>query len=704
MSTLGSIRKRSTLLLSVIGIAMLAFILGDFMQSKRSGGGGSTFVGVVAGEEISIQTFEERVQKGIENWKTQNQNSTLNQGVIAQIRNSIWDEYIRELILGEEFEELGIDVDSEEMFELFQGNNVHPEISKIQVFQDPITKQFDRARMIQYMKNLENDQNGEARAQWLDYEKYMRKLRKNSKYNRLVQQGIYVSTAEARMYFNNGNEKVSFEYVSVPFNDIVDSLVDVSDAETKDYYKSHLDGFQQDESRNVDYVVFAVAPSVEDEENTKSNLSALVETFAAYDDFEVFVKRNSDNTNSIFNFSKEDGILDTNASSLFAEEKGAVIGPYLLTEGTYRVAKLVDVQYRPDSVEARHILIAPTQTMSLDSVNKRMEKLKLDLEKGTDFSDMAQKESEDKGTAIKGGDLGWFKEGAMVPEFNEVSFTANKGEFTIVQSQFGVHLIEVTKKSRAVKKVKIAYIDRTVEPSSETFHSYYTKAAQFARTLLDSDTTSFDDLVTANTSLVKRDQTKVLPSTQNISGLENSRSMVKWMSNASLGQVSEVFEFSNNYVVATLTKINTEGDIPLEDLKEEIESKVRKEKKGKMIVEKINASSFTTLIELATKMKSQVLTATNTTFLSNQIQNLGIEPDLVGVVCAAEKDVITEPVIGRNSIFVIKVLNKNEEISNGDFSQQQQQLSKTLQQNAAFSAYNVLKENAEIVDNRNDFY
>ena len=77
MSTLGSIRKRSTLLLLVIGVAMLAFILGDFMQSKRSGGGGGFFVGEVAGEEISIQLFEERVQKGTENWKNSNPNSPL---------------------------------------------------------------------------------------------------------------------------------------------------------------------------------------------------------------------------------------------------------------------------------------------------------------------------------------------------------------------------------------------------------------------------------------------------------------------------------------------------------------------------------------------------------------------------------------------------------------------------------------------------
>ena len=215
MSTLGSIRKRSTLLLLVIGVAMLAFILGDFMQSKRSGGGGEFFVGKVAGEELSIQIFEERVQKGIENYKNSNPNSTINQGTLAQIRSSIWDEYIKELLMDAEFEELGIDVNSEELFELFQGNNVHSEISKIQIFQDPTTKQFDRSRMIQYMKSLESDQNAEAREQWLSFEDYISNLRKNEKYNRLVEQGMYVNSFEAQLYFNQGNENISFEYVPI---------------------------------------------------------------------------------------------------------------------------------------------------------------------------------------------------------------------------------------------------------------------------------------------------------------------------------------------------------------------------------------------------------------------------------------------------------------------------------------------------------
>ena len=176
------------------------------------------------------------------------------------------------------------------------------------------------------------------------------------------------------------------------------------------------------------------------------------------------------------------------------------------------------------------------------------------------------------------------------------------------------------------------------------------------------------------------------------------------MRNANVGQVSEVFEFGNNYVVATLTKVNSKGDIPLEDIKEEIKAKVLKKKKGKMIVDEINAESFSTLAELAIRMSSQVQQASKTTFLSSQVQNLGNEPELVGLICASEKEVITQPIVGNNAVFVTKVMSRNQERTSGDFSQQQVQISQALKQSASAAAYNAVKENAGIVDNRNDFY
>ena len=699
MSTLGSIRKRSTLLLLVIGVAMLAFILGDFMQSTRSGGGGGFFVGEVAGEEISIQIFEERMQKGIENWKNSNQNVTLTQSVMSQIRNSIWDEYIKELLMNMEYEELGIDVDSEELFELFQGNNVHSEISKIEIFQDPATKQFDRARMIQYMKGLDNDQTGEAREQWLGFEEYISNLRKNDKYRLLVEQGMYVSSAEAQLYFNQGNENISFEYVPISFNHIADSLVGVSESEIEDYYEGHLSEYQQDESRNVDYVVFSVLPSEKDDEDTKNNLDAIKKSFEAYSDFEVFVKRNSDNTTTRFTFSTKDALQDPNWTELFAAEEGTVIGPYQASQGVYRIAKLAVAQNRPDSVEARHILIIPTQTMNLDSVQTRIDAIKAQVEAGADFGFLAQKNSEDPGSAIKGGDLGWFSEGAMVDEFNEACFTSKRGDLSVVTSQFGVHLIEVTKTSKAVRKVKVAFIDRNVEPSTETFNTYYSQAAQFAGKILN-EGIAFDSLV-ADQNLVKRSDSKVTADKQSIVGLPNSREMVRWMNTAEQGKVSEVFQFENSYVVAYLKKTYDEGITPLEDIKEQISALVLKENKAAHISANIKPSDLATIAA----NHGQTVVSSQRANLSNlSLQGIGYEPELVGSIFAINVGAISNPIEGKNAVYVIEVTAKDDAKTSGDFTQQKQEIQKGAAAYSNGAAYKALNAEANVKDNRSDFY
>ena len=703
MSTLGSIRKRSSLLLLVIGLAMLAFILGDFMQSKRGGSGGGIFIGEVSGEDISIQIFQEKVQKGTENWQNQNQNSKLTQNTLAQIRNSIWDEHIKELIMHQEFEKLGIDVDSDELFELFQGDNVHSEISKIPIFQDANTKLFDRAKAVQYMKNLENDQTGEAQQQWIEFEDYIANLRRSEKYKKLVEQGMYVTSAEAMLSFNQGNANISIEYVSIPFQYIVDSLIDVSESEVSFYYENHINDYQQEASRNVDYVVYTVVPSEEDDKDTKDNISNLIKDFSSYGNFEVFVKRNSDNTSTIYNFTTQDEIKDTNSSSLFNADKGTVFGPYKFSETTYRIAKLVDIQYRPDSVEARHILLSPDQERDQDSIRILVQELRTRIEKGEDFAKLAEQNSVDKTSAIKGGDLGWFKEGAMVTEFNDTCFTAKLEKLYIAETQFGVHLIKVTKKSRSLKKVKIAYVDRIVEPSSETYHAYYTKAAQFAGTLLNSDTITFDELAESK-NLLKRNENNMSASKQNISGLENSRAIIRWMQNANVGEVSEVFEFENNYVVAMLTKINKAGNTPIDDIKDEIETEVIKEKKGNTIVDQIKSKNYKSLNELAVYMNSKVQTVSNLGFATTYVENLGVEPKLVGLIYSSRKGEITAPIVGVNSVFVAKVISKNEKKISGDFSQQQNQISKTIKQTSSIAAYNTLKQDAKVIDNRNAFY
>ena len=700
MATLQNIRNKSGLLLAVIGIAMLAFILGDLLKSTNSGGG-SNIVGEVMGEDVLIQNFQTKVDEGIENWKSQNQQKVLTQSTIGQIREQIWNQYVNELIMLEEYSKLGIEISDDEFFERIQGTEVHPEISKVPSFLDPVTGVFDRARVLGYLKQIDEDQTGEARARWNGFQDYLIGVLKSEKYNSLVGKAMFVSSKEAQNASDFNLRKRYFDYVSIPYSSIENTIVEPTISELKSFYEENKSDYTQKQSKDVDFVVYSVVPSIEDDMQTKTELADLVSDFKSDIDYELMARRNSDNTNSRFVFSKSDELQDSKWVNLFNAKLGTVIGPYLTSKGVYRIAKLAEIQSRPDSVEARHILIAPNQNRTLDSVNNIINDLKLQIENGTNFGDLAVKYSEDPGSNTKNlrGSLGWFSEGAMVNEFNEICFTANKKDLNIVNTQFGVHLIQVTKKSKSAKKVKIAYIDRIIEPSTETFNTYYSKAASFVGQVIN-DGISFDTLVEKN-NLVKRSDSKVVPNKLAISGLPNSREMVRWLNKSDLNAVSEVFQFDNSYVVATVKSVNEEGEIDFDDVKEQITTLVIKEKKGVKISQSILKVS--SLTEIAKTNGTTIVSNQNATFSNDNLVSIGYEPELLGSIFGSKIGDISSPIIGRNAVYVIQVNSEDEAII-GNNSQQKKQLKNQEISNANRATINVLKDAADVKDYRVDFF
>ena len=701
MGTLGKIRNRSGLLLTVIGFAMLAFILGDFMQSKRSGGSSTPHVGEILGESILIQKFEETVELGKANWQSQNQNQILSQTILGQIRNQAWDQLSREMIMDNQYNILGLSVSDEEWIERISGVNVHPDISQIQSFQDPNTGQFDRTKVLGYLQQIEQDPSGESVDRWIDFQKYLINSILNEKYNKLIEKGSYVNSLEAKNSFNEGVQNITFNYLSVPFNVINDSTVLVSDKEIKKYYNSNKDDFKQDPTRDVEFISFNVVASIEDDIETKNSISSLVDDFTAYDDYSLIVKRNTDNQRAKFSYLKESELKNDSAFALLLKsKKGTVIGPYKPDVSVYRIAKLVDVMNRPDSVEARHILITPTNEMSIDSVNLRIISLKELIKKGADFSKLAELNSVDQQSAKVGGELGWFEEGVMLEEFNDICFTAKKSELNIVTTQFGVHLVQVISKSRSAKKYKVVYIDRNIEPSTDTYNEYYTKAAQIVNSVVN-DGLSFDSVIQKE-NLVKRSDVKLTADKANVAGIPNSREMVKWLNKANLNELSNVFEFENSYVVALLTNINEEGFRSIEDSENRIIASVRKEKKSEIIIDRLN--QFTNLDEMGNEFSLSPVKNQNTKLSNLTVQELGYAADLVGTSFGLEPNSISAPFMSRNSVLVVETLSRDDYRDEGDFSNEQKALTDKTKSYNSNAAFNTLKTEANIQDNRSEVY
>ena len=579
--------------------------------------------------------------------------------------------------------------------------NVHPDISQIQSFQDPNTGQFDRTKVLGYLQQIEQDPSGESVDRWIDFQKYLINSILNEKYNKLIEKGSYVNSLEAKNSFNEGVQNITFNYLSVPFNVINDSTVLVSDKEIKKYYNSNKDDFKQDPTRDVEFISFNVVASIEDDIETKNSISSLVDDFTAYDDYSLIVKRNTDNQRAKFSYLKESELKNDSAFALLLKsKKGTVIGPYKLDVSVYRIAKLVDVMNRPDSVEARHILITPTNEMSIDSVNLRITSLKELIKKGADFSKLAELNSVDQQSAKVGGELGWFEEGVMLEEFNDICFTAKKSELNIVTTQFGVHLVQVISKSRSAKKYKVVYIDRNIEPSTDTYIEYYTKAAQIVNSVVN-DGLSFDSVIQKE-NLVKRSDVKLTADKANVAGIPNSREMVKWLNKANLNELSNVFEFENSYVVALLTNINEEGFRSIEDSENRIIASVRKEKKSEIIIDRLN--QFTNLDEMGNEFSLSPVKNQNTKLSNLTVQELGYAADLVGTSFGLEPNSISAPFMSRNSVLVVETLSRDDYRDEGDFSNEQKALTDKTKSYNSNAAFNTLKTEANIQDNRSEVY
>ena len=465
----------------------------------------------------------------------------------------------------------------------------------------------------------------------------------------------------------------------------------MSDSDLKDYLNENSSTYQQDASRELEYVVFNVSPSNDDREDAFRWMEDIKSDFSKTEDDERFVRKNSDVFNRVLYISESE--LVDNIKSLATSSKGTIIGPYSQSINVIRLAKLVDVADRPDSVQARHILL------SGQSAQTKIDSIKSLVEKGQSFTQLAQDFSEDQGSKANGGDLGWFKEGTMVPEFNDACFSSNKGELKIVTSQFGVHLIELTGKSKSSKKYKLAFLDRQISYSNNTYQSIFAEAGKFAAE--NTNYQQFNESV-LNQNLSKRVADGLLESTNTIPGLDNPRELVRWAYQAKIGQVSDVFEFGNKIVVATLTSIKNEGLIDLEDIRSTIEPIVRNNKKTEMLLNDL--ADLSSLDEVASNYGVEIENAEGLNFSSSQVPTLGNEPAFVGAAFALNEGQTSTAFSTSKAVCVVKVDKVISSPESGDYSSVKNSLLTNLQGRSTYQVFQALLENTEVIDNRAEFY
>lgn len=708
MATLQKIRTRAGLLVAiVIGVSLAAFILGDMLQ-----GGSSMFqrnrleVGVIDGESIQYPEFQTEVEELGEIFKQNYGTSQLDENTWAQVRDQAWQQKISEIVMGDTYKNLGIDVSSDELFDMLQGANIHPIVQ--QIFRNPETGQFDRGSVVRFLKNLETGAVAQdQRNYWLTLENQIVDEREQSKYANMVGKGLYVTSQEAENTLQANSKTVNFDYISLPHSTVSDDEITITEKDLKDYYDAHQEDYKQDQSRRIEYITYPVKPSDADYTDAQNWIEDIKSDFEATEDNVQFVDANSDVSFENVWY-KESGLPENIATWIFEEdaEVGDVFGPYQDGDA-FKLAKLHKSEMMPDSVEARHILLQVNTQAELVAAQALADSLKAMIDNGADFAQLARDNSVDQGSAINGGELGWFQRGQMVKPFEDAAFNNAKGEVTVVTSQFGIHIVQTTNRGVLTPQVQVAYLVRNVVPSTKTYQDVYAKASEFAGTH-----TTFEAFETAvaDQKLTKR-VANLGENDRQIAGLENARTLVRAAYEAEENTIlmttqgSPIFELGDNFVIAVLSQVTEEGVAPLEDVKPRVELAVTKEKKAEVLKEKASAaiSENSDLSAIAAALDTEVKSANGINFNSFSIPGVGLEPAVIGTVTSLDVDQISEPIAGNNGVFVVMVTSESQNPV-GSVSDEQTRLAQTLNYRAAQQAFLAHRDAVEIVDKRSKFY
>lgn len=703
MAAIGNIRKHYGLLVVIVGIALLAFVLGDLFKSTNSRQ--TTNVATVDGKKITYQDYSNLVNMNLENVKAQNGGSLSTEDNYSVHANTL-EQMIREIIMENEYEDLGLVVSGDELYDQFLGEN--PNQYVVQSFTNP-DGSFNRELVTTYIRDFQT-LNPELKSNWLNFERAIKEDRLNTKYETLLKKGFYLPNKLAERIYADKNDKTSAEVYAVRYNTVADSTVIVNDADNKAFYNNNKNKYQTEATRSIDYVVFDITPSKADVDYSKKYVSDLKKDFTEIDNAANFVNANSDLAYDSTWKSRKDVPAELE-QVIFDQNNGVgfVYGPYE-NEGYYNIAKIVAMENRSDSLMASHILVSYANALRSDATRTKEEAkaladsiLNVVKKDNSKLEALAKDFSDDPSAQTNNGDLGWFTDGMMVHNFNEFVQDNKVGTIGMVETPFGYHIIKVTDRKEAAPKARLAVLAHEITPSSATYQNVFADANKFV-----TENTTAEDFNKAieEQGLNKRTYPSLRKNTNFITGISNPRQIVRWAfdENTKVGDMSTIFDLDNMYVVAVLTKSVEEGFTPYEEIADRYQFVIKKEKKGAMLAEqaKTYGTDYQKMID---NMKGEKTTVDNVTFEGRGFGNFGVEDKVIGTVIGMKEGEVSEPIVGGNGLFVVKVTKETPAAATTDYSsivrEYRTRFNNQILNNSAYSA---LKDNVKIEDNSILFY
>jgi len=707
MAILENIRKRTTILILIIGLALFAFVIsGVFVNGDLGSGTGKvgSSVAEINGDEISVDAFRQKIEAASR--RSANTSS-------MQLVNQVYDQEVRNSILGQQFEDLGINIEQDQIMNYIK---TIPGYSQSPQFQDA-DGFFDENKFRDFIADMKVN-NPAQYDLWLQDEQNIIQSAKEQAYFNLIKAGVGATLKEGELDYKLANNKVDLKYVRVPYSSIPDSTITVTKSEIAAYINAHKDEYKQEESRDLQFVYFEEKASADDEEAVKEGLLKLMDNTVEFNettkqndtiigfknttDVTAFLDRKSDiKFDTIFKSKKQLPALW--ADTLMTLKVGDTYGSY--RDGDYHKISKMIARKPNGSVKASHILITyegaeranPEIKRTKEEAETIAKKLLRDAKKpGAVFVELARDNS-DGPSAPNGGDLGYFQEGVMTPKFNDYAFGNRVGSIGLVETDFGFHIVKVDDKEDLVQ---LAHLAREIEASEETINNLFTDATKFEMATTSGDKV-FTDLAKESEYLV-RPVNKIKVLDENLPGLTNQRNIVQWAFNedTEIGDIKR-FNINNGYAVVQLTASYKEGVMSVEDASANILPKVRKERKAAQIIGQHQGKSMDDLAQAANVSMSN---ATALTVKSPTIPGAGREAAVVGAAYAMNEGETSGLIEGESGVFMVMVTKKEEAAALDNYSTYANTLKSSSVNRVNTSVFDALKEASEIEDNRATFY
>ncbi|WP_417859055.1 peptidylprolyl isomerase [Xanthomarina gelatinilytica] len=703
MAVLNKIRQRGLFLIIVIALALFSFVIGDlFRNTDALVGKSQNIVATINGKDISREDFMQKVEVA--------QRQLGPNGTNTQAMNRVWEQEVRQAVLETQFEELGMTVEKDQMRDLLRTN-----LANSPEFQNEAGL-FDENKLNEYIANLK-ETSAVAYAQWVDYENSIGVNALQQDYFNMVKAGMTGTLAEGKLEHMLESETVDIKYVQIPYTSIPDSTVSVSKSEISSYINKHKKQYEVEATRDIRYVEFKEAATVEDENNIKQDLANLlkdqvvynevtknndtIKGFATVTNHKVFVNSNSDiKFEDRFKFKSD--LPASVADTIFNMNVGDVYGPY--KDGNYfKLTKVIAAIQMPDSVKARHILIPyvgaasaqPDVTQSKEQAKKTADSLLSVLKKdNSKFGEFVSTYSSDQGSVANGGSYDYFTYNTMVPEFRDYVFQNNVGDMDVVETVYGYHIIEVEGQKNKQRAIKVATVAREIEPSETTINQVFRDASNFEIAIEEGDF----ETVAKEKDLAVRPVNGIKVLDENIPGLGNQRAMVRWAfeEGTEVGDYKR-FNLNGGYAIVQVTATNAAGLMNTEQASVTALPAIRKEKKAALIKDRISA---TTVEDVAAAENQTVKTALAINMKNPTISGAGKEGLVVGTAFGLKEGETSKLIEGEKGVYMVQVTKKTPAPELDNYQGFANQVGTSKMNNVNTKLYNALKEASDIEDNR----